>query len=345
MKSKTLVSGVIIFLNEERFIREAIESVFAQTYDNWELLLVDDGSTDASTQIALWYVERYPEKVRYLKHPGHQNRGKEASRNLGLRHAGGEYIGFLDADDVWLPHALQQQVKVLSSYPEAGMIYGATQYWFSWTGKPEDTQRDFVHVLEEHGAKPNTVVELPTWLTIYLRAGGAAPCICSTLLRRELVQSVGGFEERFRGQFEDQALFVKVGLQAPVLVADECWSKYRQHPDSSWILAQELGEHHSARLFFFEWIASYLFEQGVKNPEVWKLVQEKRCIMQVITSVQERERMKAIRGILALLWYHPQAFALALRGLVTRVRVRRWLRFLRRLLSSRSCVYRGIRKG
>src|SRR5215217_4669680 len=132
MNSKPLVSVVIIFLNAEKFIEEAIESVFAQTYDNWELLLVDDGSSDDSSQIDLRYAERYPEKVRYLEHPAHQNRGMSASRNLGIRHAKGEYISFLDADDVWFAHTLEQQLAVLSSHPEAGMVYGSSLYWFGW---------------------------------------------------------------------------------------------------------------------------------------------------------------------------------------------------------------------
>src|SRR5918994_2063107 len=104
MSGKSLVSCIVIFLDEERFIEEAIKSVFAQTYENWELLLVDDGSTDGSTQIALRYAERHPGKVRYLEHPGHQNRGMSASRNLGISQAKGEYVALLDADDVWLPH-------------------------------------------------------------------------------------------------------------------------------------------------------------------------------------------------------------------------------------------------
>src|SRR5438105_1562536 len=103
MSSKPLVSAITIFLNEEKFLQEAIASVFAQTYDNWELLLVDDGSTDASTEIALRYAKQYPEKVRYVEHRGHQNRGMSAARNLGIRNAKGQYIAFLDADDVWLP--------------------------------------------------------------------------------------------------------------------------------------------------------------------------------------------------------------------------------------------------
>ena len=84
-KGEALVSIVVIFLDEERFIEEAIESVIAQIYGNWELLLVDDGSSDGSTEIALRYAERHSGKVRYLEHSGHRNRGMSASRNPGIR--------------------------------------------------------------------------------------------------------------------------------------------------------------------------------------------------------------------------------------------------------------------
>jgi glycosyltransferase involved in cell wall biosynthesis len=87
--------------------------VLAQTYDSWELMLVDDGSADGSTDIALRYAKQYPKKVRYFEHDGHQNRGASASRNLGISHAKGHYVAFLDADDVWLPHKLEQQVAVI----------------------------------------------------------------------------------------------------------------------------------------------------------------------------------------------------------------------------------------
>ncbi len=84
MNDRPFVSAIVIFLNENRFLQEAIESIFAQTYDHWELLLVDDGSTDESSDIALRYAERHPEKVRYLEHAGHENRGMSVSRNLGI---------------------------------------------------------------------------------------------------------------------------------------------------------------------------------------------------------------------------------------------------------------------
>ena len=98
--TKALVSTIIIFLNAERFLAEAIESVLAQTYPTWELWLVDDGSTDRSSQLARDYAARHAARIHYLEHPGHENRGKSASRNLGLRHARGEYVALLDADDV-----------------------------------------------------------------------------------------------------------------------------------------------------------------------------------------------------------------------------------------------------
>src|SRR5262245_29749459 len=114
---KDLVSVIMIFLDEKRFIREAIESVLAQTYQNWELLLIDDGSRDGSGEIAQGIAAEHPNRVRYLEHPGHQNRGMSASRNLGVRHAQGAYIAFLDADDIWVAKKLEQQVAILKSHP------------------------------------------------------------------------------------------------------------------------------------------------------------------------------------------------------------------------------------
>jgi glycosyltransferase involved in cell wall biosynthesis len=133
MSNKALVSVIIIFFNSEKFIREAIESVLDQSYDNWELLLVDDGSTDNSTHIAKEYLTRYPQKVCYLEHDGHQNRGMSATRNLGIINAKGVFISFLDSDDVWLPRYIERQVENLMAHPGAGMVYRPVQYWFSWT--------------------------------------------------------------------------------------------------------------------------------------------------------------------------------------------------------------------
>src|SRR5215467_13265615 len=134
-----MVSAIIIFLNAEKFLSEAIDSVLGQTFHDWELLLVDDGSTDGGSAIARRYSQKYPVRVQYLEHPSHTNRGMSASRNLGIKHARGEYIAFLDADDVWLPHKLSEQVALLEAHPDVGMTYGHALIWSSWTGSREAT--------------------------------------------------------------------------------------------------------------------------------------------------------------------------------------------------------------
>jgi glycosyltransferase involved in cell wall biosynthesis len=310
MNSRPLVSSIMIFLNVERFLEEAIESVLAQTYDNWELLLVDDGSTDDSTRIALRYSEQHPEKVRYLEHFGHQNRGKATSRNLGISQAKGEYFGFLDADDVWLPHALEQQVAILNSHPEVGMVYGSSLYWFGWTGNPEDRQRDFRDFVEECGVKPNTPIEPPELLRVFLRRDkgpcvfGSIPPPCSVLVRSEVTRSVGGFEDishPYQGQYDDQIFFVKVALEASAFAASECWSKYRRHPDSTTIVAQKANLHLYAQRLFFDWIAEYLFKRGVQDAGIWKLLHERQLHnhnkqLKKLERALDRERRKARRS-------------------------------------------------
>jgi glycosyltransferase involved in cell wall biosynthesis len=275
MADSPLISGVIIFLNTEKYLQEAIESVFAQTYDNWELLLVDDGSTDKSTEIALRYAKKYPEKVRYLEHPEHQNLGMGASRNLGVRHAKGQYIALLDSDDVWLPHKLEQQAAILDAHPEVGMVYGLSQYWHGWTNNPEDARRDFVPTL---GIEGNRVYEPPALLTLLYPLGTATPpCPSDLLLRRETVERVGGFAEAFKGTrhlYEDQAFLTKVYLQEPVYVSGECWDKYRQHPEQCVAVINKAGHYHAVRLFFLDWLATYLDDQGHNDPEVWQLLQK-----------------------------------------------------------------------
>jgi glycosyltransferase involved in cell wall biosynthesis len=270
MSSNSLVSVIMIFLNEERFIQEAIESVLAQTYDNWELLLVDDGSTDGSTDIAQHYVSHYPGRMHYLEHPNHRNRGMSASRNLGLGHAKGGYLAFLDGDDVWLPHKLERQVTIMASQPEAAMVYGKTEYWYSWTASAAGRRRDFV---QHHGIEANTLYRPPLLLTLFLGRKAAIPCVCSVLMRRKFLQRTGGFEEDFPGLYEDQVSYAKVCLEAPVFVSEESWDRYRQHSQSYCSTAENAGQILTAHRTYLTWLAGYLSKRGHRNTEVWQALQ------------------------------------------------------------------------
>ena len=269
MRNKPLVSVIIIFLNAEQFIKEAIESVFAQTYDNWELLLVDDGSTDSSTDIALQYSARHSKRVRYLEHKAHQNRGMSASRNLGICQAKGQHIAFLDADDIWFSNKLEQQVAILETYPEAAMVYGPAEVWHSWTGNSDDLHRDFIQRLDIESSQ---LIQPPSLVTLFLSNGGASPSPSAVMIRSSAVEGVGGFEELFWAGtqlYDDQAFYVKLGLEKPIFVANECWYRYRRHPHAHCVVAYKANQQHDARWAFLSWVGDHLRKNRLGNRDVW----------------------------------------------------------------------------
>jgi glycosyltransferase involved in cell wall biosynthesis len=312
-----LVSVVINFFNAEKFLREAIGSVFKQTYQNWELLLVDDGSTDSSTSIARQYAEAFPGKVRYLKHSRHRNRGAAASRNLGMSRARGRYVAFLDADDVWLPHKLRRQVDILELHAEATMVCGLSRYWSSWTGKPEDAARDFT---PELGIPGDIIYEPPVLLTLVYPLGHANPPHPSDLMfRREVAERVGGFEESFAGiyqLYDDQTFLAKVYLKEAVFLSEECWDLYRQHPDSCVSTVTEAGRYYQVRLSFLDWLEGHLTKQEIDDPKIRVLLREEQRIARVRVHLRERQWQRAILAALVLLQRHPRRFVRRLQTLI-----------------------------
>jgi glycosyltransferase involved in cell wall biosynthesis len=269
--SGPLVSVIMPFLNAERFIREAIESVLAQTYDNWELLLVDDGSTDRSSDIAKDYARRFQAKIKYLKHIRHQNRGTSASRNLGIRHAHGEYIAFLDSDDAYFPHKLEHQISLLNSHPNVALVCGRSETSHSWSGNREDTNREVIQQLD---VPLDTIVKPPTMLLLYLRDEAANPT--DTMVRREAVDAVGGWEETFKQLHDDQAFYAKLCLRYNVFVSSTCSYRYRKHPASMCQVALAAGQHPAARQRFLNWLKRYLSEKEIRHQELWRVLQAER---------------------------------------------------------------------
>jgi glycosyltransferase involved in cell wall biosynthesis len=266
-----LVSVVVIFHDEIRFLAEAIESVLAQSNPNWELFLVDDASSDGSSALAARYAESRLERVRYLE-PAHGPRGTSASRNLGVRHARGKYVAFLDGDDVWLPRKLEDQVAILEAHPEVALVYGRAEYWYSWTGDPTDAERDFVR---PPGVEADTVVAPPTLLTLALESTAPVAWPSDFMVRRSMFERVGGFEERFPGLFDDQALLAKLYLTEPVFVSDRCWFRYRRHDRSVTSVAR--GEKYVVGLEYLRWLDAYLAETGTGDEDVRRALREKRA--------------------------------------------------------------------
>jgi glycosyltransferase involved in cell wall biosynthesis len=266
------VSVIIIFYNANRFLAEAIESVLHQTEESWELVLADDGSTDRSTAIAREYADKFAPKVRYVEHAGHRNQGMSPTRNLGIRSSAGEWIAFLDSDDVWKPGKLAEQLRLLAAHPEAGLLYGSPLYWFSWS----EALSRFKDCQPGVSVTPETVAYPPELLLrTYPLGKGPAPCPSDLIVKRSVIERVGGFEESFGGpyqMYEDQAFLVKAYLTTPVYVSSCCWTWYRQHPNACSTVVRASGQYLGVRRFFLEYLERYLRMQGIDDPEIRRAV-------------------------------------------------------------------------
>lgn len=267
-----LVSVVIPFLNEVRFLKDAVESVFSQTYKNWEIVLVDDGSSDGSETIAEEYSNLYPEQVRLVWHSGRENKGLSASRNIGINNAKGTFIAFLDADDWWLPEKLTKQVAVFEAHERVSMICEASMYWSSWSDKNLDD------VLIKIGAPGNVVYAPGELIThLYPLSKGAAPCPSGIVVRKDSILKLGGFEESFRGPFqlyEDQALLHKFYLNEYCFISSDCNNRYRQRIGSI-VEKYAAGEsYHMIRRYFLHWLNTYIEERNRGDQKLKKLIRK-----------------------------------------------------------------------
>src|SRR6202020_3204519 len=115
------VDIIIPAFNAAKYLPAALESVSSQTFDDWQILLVDDGSTDNTAEVVAPFLDRFGSKIKYIKQ---NNRGLPAARNTAIRASTAEFLALLDADDVWLPCRLSESLKALDARPQAGLAYG-----------------------------------------------------------------------------------------------------------------------------------------------------------------------------------------------------------------------------
>ena len=249
------VSAIIIVFNGETYIAEAIDSVLAQDFLDWELLVVDDGSTDRTRDIVQSYVHAQPDRIRLLRHPDKGNHGMSATRNLGIAEAQAEYVAFLDADDLWLPTKLSEQVRMLDSHPSAALIYGRTLIWNEWD--PSSATKDYFYGL---GVEPGQLYEPPRLFFQLLDNVHQTPTTCNAMVRRDSMLEVGGFDPSFRDMFEDQIFFAKLLLAYPAYVSGECWAKYRQHGSAA--SSQSARKVRRAHLRYLRALRRYIVQQG-----------------------------------------------------------------------------------
>lgn len=276
------VSVITIFYDAAAFLPEAIESVLSQEFEDFELLLVDDGSTDSSSAVAKEYAGRDPKRITYLTHPGHSNWGMSATRNLGLSAARGEFVAFIDADDRWRPSKLKEQVDLLDRMPEVDAIGGSVNYWESHSGG-EDRVVPTAHV------RNRPIVPGEATLKLYPLGKANAPSMSDLLFRRSSLLAVGGFEEAFRGAYEDQALLAKFYLESTLYVTSAVWSDYRLHPGSCMAKVRRDGTYDNARRSFLEWFERHLADSRFRND-----VRVRRALLRALRPYRKRSLRAAL---------------------------------------------------
>lgn len=205
-----LVSVVITAYNAERYIGETLESVFAQTYRTFEVIVADDGSTDGTRELVQ---TRFP-KVRYFWKP---NGGQASARNLGITNAEGDLLAFVDSDDLWLPEKLTQQVRLFIEDPTLAWSYTDC---YSFVGRPDNITYRFSRI-----AKPHVGNILPQ---LFLNNFIPSPTV---MIRRTVFEALGLWDENVL-LAEDWNMWLRIAARFPIKYLDEPLALYRRHGDS-----------------------------------------------------------------------------------------------------------------
>lgn len=208
-----LVSVIMNVRNGAAFLRQALDSVLSQTFADWELIVWDDCSTDDSAKIAGQY--RDP-RIRYFLSPDDTPLG--AARDRAIQHASGEWLAFLDQDDIWLPRKLENQMAL--AHDNAGIIYGRAVLFDSRRGDLHDY--DYAH---EFGPLP----EGDIFATLF--RDGCFIAMSSAVLRRSAVAEVGGVPDTIQ-VVPDYYLYIAIARRYPARAVQEVVCRYRVHPGS-----------------------------------------------------------------------------------------------------------------
>ncbi|HDY68105.1 MAG TPA: glycosyltransferase [Candidatus Scalindua sp.] len=217
---KPTVSINMCVLNGENYIREALESIVAQTYNDWELIIINDGSSDSTESIILEFKNKgYPIIYQYQ-----ENKGLGASRNEALKLSHGEYIAFIDHDDIWFPEKLEKQVPLFKKKPEVGLVFSDTIF-FNYRGDQLQLYKKY------KPPRGNVFKELLTNYFLSLE---------TVVIRKKSLDAMDQwFDDRFN-LTEEGDFFRRLAYDWELDYVDEPLAKYRRHNESLSFKRQDL---------------------------------------------------------------------------------------------------------
>lgn len=266
-----LISVIIPCYNGEKFVGDAIESVINQTYQDWELFIVDDASTDGSKEIIRQYVG--DSRVKLVEHE--YNKGISRTRNTGIKLSRGDYIALLDQDDVWFSNKLEVQINCFKKSQEkvgivcTGMIF---------TDEKLKPQRNF------RGFKCDAHRELIK--NAYLRPANSASVM---MIKKDCFSQLGLFDENLHG-WDDFEMWMRIATQYRIKYIKEAMVKKRMHPRN----AQNLLEVRRERKKVFEHILQLhpFLKDYVKTKEAISLYGEALELLERGEQASARERLR-----------------------------------------------------
>lgn len=205
LKDNIKVSVIIPTFNSGAYLNEAINSVLNQTYSPFEIIVVNDGSTDSTDNI----LREYLNDIKYLSQ---ENLGPASARNLGIKAAKGEYIAFLDADDIWLPEKIEKQVDIFRKNPATALVYSRFINFDDESGN-------------DMGIFPDKVYSGSIFDKLLLKT----PILLSTaIIKSSVLFGVGGFNENLFTA-EDTNLYLRIGKTHDISGMEQVLVKRRKH--------------------------------------------------------------------------------------------------------------------
>ncbi len=200
------VSVIIPTYNRAGFLADAVDSVLAQTWNDFEILVVDDGSTDGTRNVA----GRYGGQVRYLYK---ENEGPSSARNMGIKEARGVYVAFLDSDDVWEPEKLRIQMDFMGENSEVRLVCTDSSLMGSTECRERKLRRDFIGNL------------FPIlYSNSFIRTS-------TVLMAKDCFREIGYFDERYRSA-EDYDVWLRVARRYPIAYLNQPLVRYRKHEEN-----------------------------------------------------------------------------------------------------------------
>jgi len=284
------VSVIIPTYDRALLVCGAIDSVLNQTYHDYEIIVIDDGSTDATTDV----MAAYGPKVKYLRVPHSGN--PATTRNAGLSVAEGEFVAFLDSDDQWLPSKLERQIPILESDPEIGLE--CSNAIVKYQGQDALEQ---LYLKLDQGFSGSVVARLLEQNFIITS---------TTVIRRAILEKTGTFSQLPElTALEDYDLWLRISTLSKICFLPEALAIYTEHPEQSLRFTRRPSQHWQGQLAILSRMQRFLLEQNLRQEINPKLVSEcalryKKKLVKALR--EEHQPVQAIVVSMNILIAHPR---------------------------------------